>query len=142
MLKRFCVFIFSLSFLFVGCGNALASIDTEIQTSQTILKYAASVSAGTKNGQIKVSYNISSRGVASSIGISSIKIYATGEGCKATILGTTSNGLLANNTAKKAGTYTYSGDSGTSYYAVVTFTATVNGTSDWKTVTTNTVKAP
>ena len=67
MLKRFCVFIFSLSFLFVGCGNALASIDTEIQTSQTILKYAASVSAGTKNGQIKVSYNISSRGVASSI---------------------------------------------------------------------------
>ena len=95
------------------------------------LKYAASVSAGTKNGQIKVSYNISSRGVASSIGISSIKIYVTGEGCKATILGTTSNGLLANNTAKKAGTYTYSGVSGTSYYAVVTFTATVNGTSDW-----------
>lgn len=142
MLKRLCTLLLALSLLFVGCGSALAVDSADIQTSQTILKYSSSMEAGIASGQIRIPYSVSSRGVANSIGVSSIRIYTADGTHKATIAGNTSNGLLAKNTSKKSGTYTYSGVSGTSYYAVVTFSAIVNGTSDAKVVTTNTITAP
>lgn len=141
MLKRLCSLVLMLSLFVSCCGSALAAGGAEVQTSPTLSTYTTSLAAGSK-GQVKVSYNVSSWSTASSIGVSSIKIYKSNGTYVTTINGNTSNGLLASNTNKKIGTYTYSGASGTYYYAMVTFTATVNGTSDWKTVTTNTAKAP
>ena len=142
MAKRLCSFVLMLSLLFSCCGSALATGGAETQASPTLSRYTTSLTAGTKSGQVKISYTVSAWSTASVIGVSAIKIYTSNGSYVTTITGSTSNGLLSSNINKKNGTYTYSGSSGTSYYAMVTFTATVNGTSDWKTVTTNTAKAP
>lgn len=140
-MKRFFSCILVLSLLFACCGSALAA-DVEPLASPTITKYTASLSSGNNSGQVKFFYNVSSSASASSIGVSTIKIYKSNGTYVTTITGTTSNGLIASGTNKKVGSYSYSGVSGTSYYAIVTFTATVNGVTDSKTVTTNTATAP
>ena len=54
----------------------------------------------------------------------------------------TSNGLVRSNASRHRSTYTYTGTSGTSYYAEVTVFAKIGSDYDSRTVTTATVKAP
>lgn len=140
-MRRFLSCILAVSLLFACCGSALAA-DVEPLASTTISKYSAALSPGSSSGQITISYSVSALSSASSIGVSSIKIYKSNGTQVTTITGTKSNGLMTSGTNKKIGTYTYSGVSGTSYYAVVTLTATVSGVTDSKPVTTNTTTAP
>ena len=52
------------------------------------------------------------------------------------------NGFTTSGSGGHKNSYTYTGTSGTSYYAEVTIFATIGGVTDSRTITTNTVKAP
>lgn len=128
-------------FLFVFCGSALAA-DLEPQSSATIASCSATLKQGSGEGKVVVRYAVKGKNKKSTrIGVLSIKIYKLNGTCVATVAGTTANGLIAANVNSHSGTYTYSGTSGVSYYAVITFTA-ASGMTDSKTITTNTVTAP
>lgn len=140
-MKKFFSCFFAVALLLSCCGNAFAA-DVDPFSSSALAKYTATLSSGS-SGQVKLTYNVIASATASSVGVSTIKIYNANGNYLATIMGTTSNGLMAKNTTQKSGTYTYTGaTSGVSYYAVVTCTATVSGVTDSKPVTTNTAKAP
>lgn len=140
-MKKFFACFFAVALLLTCCGTAIAA-DFDSFASSTITGYSAALSPGS-SGQIKLTYNVTASSTATSIGVSTIKIYNANGNYAATIKGTTSNGLLTTNAKQKSGTYTYTGGaSGVSYYAVVTCTATVGGVTDNKNVTTNTAKAP
>lgn len=110
--------------------------------SNSSIDYAtATASTGSNSGEIKIIFDVSATGTASTIGISTIRVYASNGYLVRTLSGSTQNGLLKSNAHRYNSTYIYSGASGTSYYAEITFTATVNGVKDSLTVTTNTAKA-
>lgn len=142
-MKRIFSVILMLCMLATFCGSALAA-DTGVFASPTLSRYTAQLSKGTSKGKITVSYRVVASAPSSitSIGVSSIKIYKADGTYVTTISGTTSNGLVLKNASAHAGTYTYSGVSGTSYYAQVTMFATAGGVTGSGTVKTNTVTAP
>ena len=136
--------LFSLILALITIGSlshsALAAELTPY-SSPSIDYATATASTGSKSGEIKFGYDVSAVNTASTIGVSSIKVYKSDSSYVTTISGSTRNGLLSSNTDRKRSSYTYTGTSGTSYYAEITFTATVNGVKDSLTVTTNTAKA-
>lgn len=141
-MKRFLPFTLMLMLLFTCYGNALA-VETGVLSSSVMSQYSAVMFQGSARGVVEISYAVSGTApTMTSIVVSSIKIYTSNGNCVKTITGSTSNGLMARNTVKHSGTYSYSGVSKTSYYAIVTFSASVGGNSDTKQVRTNTVKAP
>lgn len=142
-MKRIFSVILMLCMLSTFCGSALAT-DAGFFASPTLSRYTAQLSKGTSKGKITVSYRVvaSAPSRVTSIGVSSIKIYKSDGTYVTTISGTTSNGLVLKNTSTHTGTYTYSGVSGTSYYAHVTVFATAGGITSSGTVKTNTVTAP
>ena len=75
------------------------------------------------------------------IGVSQIKIYRSNGQYVTTIQGSASNGLLINSNDAHNDIYTYTGTSGTSYYAVVTVYAYDGSRSDSQEIKTNTVRA-
>ena len=140
-MKRICAFSLMLCLLFTCCGTALAA-DAGTCSNPTLSTYAAQLAKGSSKGKVIIKYTIIASKIASSIGVSSIKIYKSDGTYVTTISGTTSNGLVLKNTSTHTGTYTYSGVSGTSYYAHVTVFATAGGITSSGTVKTNTVTAP
>lgn len=142
-MKRIFSTILMFCLLFSFCGSALAA-DAEVFSSPTLSRYTAQLSRGSSSGKITISYRVgaSASTTITSIGVSSIKIYKANGTYVTTITGTTSNGLVGRNASSHSGTYTYSGVSGTSYYAKVTMFATAGGINDSGTVKTNTVTAP
>ena len=122
----------------VGSASAQSPVDT--YSSDYIASCNATLSA-TGNGKIKITGSVRTVGTMSTVGISAIRIYKTDGTYVTRILGTTSNGLLKNNAASLSGSYTYQGSSGTSYYAVVTFTASNSSGSDSRMITTSTKTA-
>lgn len=140
-MKKFFSCILIVSFLFTFSGSVLATSINE-KSSSTLSEYNAKLISGNSSGDIKLIFTASSLTHANSVGISTIRLYKSNGSYVTTIVGTSTNGLLAKNALRHSGTYTYSGTSKTSYYAVVTFTATINGVTDTKSFTTNTMKAP
>ncbi len=141
-MKRIFSVILMFSLVLTFCGSALAA-DIELLSSPTLSRYTAQLSQGS-SGKISISYRVSASAptTISSIGVSSIKIYKANGTYVTTISGTTANGLVVRNASSHSGMYTYSGVSGTSYYAQVTVFATAGGITSSRTVKTNTVTAP
>lgn len=133
-MKKVISAILTLTVLFSLC--AVGAYAVEARASLTITYATASAKAGSRSGEINITYNVRSSKTADSIGVESIAIYKSGGGYVTTIDGTTSSGGRHN------GTTTYKGVSGTSYYAVVTLYAEVGSEYDSTTITTSTVKAP
>ncbi len=127
--------------LFTCCSSVLAA-DIDVQSNPTLSLYDAKLAKGSSAGKIVIRYQLTASKMASSIGVSSIKIYKSDGTYITTITGTTANKLIANNKTTYSNTYTYSGVSGTSYYAKVTMFATAGGVTSSGTVKTNTVTAP
>lgn len=126
--------------VFSCCGSALAA-GIEPYASITLGTAQASASTGLNSGEIKISYQARTNKIGSPVGVSSIAIYKSDGTYVTTIKGSTSNGLMASNTSSKSGSYTYKGNSGTSYYAVVSLGATAGGESDSRNITTNVARA-
>lgn len=123
-------------------GFSFACDNSAFRASPTLSEYNAKVSAGYASGDVIVSFDVEANVEGESVGVSSIKIYTTSSGYVTTIRGTAYNGLIGANTALHRSSYTYHGLSGVSYYAEVTVFATIDGVTDSRTITTNTVQAP
>lgn len=142
-MKRIFSIILMFSLFFMFSTHALAS-DAGVFSNPTLSRYTAQLSRGPSKGKITVFYRVSANAptAINSIGVSSIKIYKANGVYVTTISGTTSNGLVARNVTSHSGTYSYTGVSGTSYYAQVTMFATAGGTTGNGTVKTNMITAP
>lgn len=120
---------------------ALPASAIEARGSDTLLSYIAIVTPGDDPGEIEVSYDVSANKIADEVGVSSIKIYKSNGTYVTTINGTVSNGLIRKDASCHRSSYVYTGTSGTSYYAVVTVTATIGSKTDSRTITTSSAKA-
>ena len=125
------------------CGGATTARASDVlRSSPTLTRYGVVATKGTTSGKVVFTYDILANSVAESLGISSIVIYKSSGDYVTTIYPTTLNGLNTSNAMWHRSSYTYSGTSGVSYYAMVTVFATINGVTDSRTVNTITVAAP
>lgn len=125
------------------CSMTASAANSDIlRASPTLSSYSAILTQGSSTGEIKINYDVCANSKADSLGVSSIKIYKSNGSYVTTITPTALNGLSITNSGWHLSSYTYTGVSGTSYYAVVTVFATIDGVSDSREITTNTVKAP
>lgn len=114
-----------------------------MRSSPTLAIYSAKITQGaTGTGKLIISYDVSANTEAKEVGVASIKIYKSNGSYVTTITGTTRNSLIATNTERHRSYYTYTGITGTEYYAIVTVTATIGDKTDSKDYTTNTETAP
>lgn len=140
-MKRVITFVLALCMaLSCLCLPALAAV----YASPTIAASSATLYKGSKSGQLKISYSVSSNVRSSSLGVATIELYKdTGEYVD-TITGTTENGLVKNgNSTLHGGVYYYNdAEPGEYYYAEVTVFAVIDGVYDDYTHLTSTVRAP
>lgn len=129
----FCVVLM----LSLFCGSAKATT----YSSDYLDTYDASLSTGSRSGQLALDFQAYSCGTMKSVGISSITVYTNDGSYVKTINGSTSNGLLASQTFYHAGTYTISVTPGQEYYLRLTFVARDSYSGDSKFYTTNTAMA-
>lgn len=117
--------------------------EAAVTESDYISSYSVIIDAGDGNGEIDVSYSITSvAGVMAQVGVIKIVVYRQNGFTYKTIYGTTSNGLMATNTNGHAGTHTIQCVPGYSYYCKVTFYVGDGSNGDFRTVTTRTISAP
>lgn len=144
-LKRVITFIVVLAIAVTCVGPVYAARAPEPdspQASPTLSSYAVWLDPGTKRGELKISFDVTATGMASSLGVSSIKIYIEGSSVPVTIYGSTANGLKSSGSVH-AYTYSYTGaSSGAKYYAVVAVYAQIGDIVDSRTLRTTTVTAP
>lgn len=122
------------------CGTTASASVT--RSSPTLSSYSAVATRGSSAGKVIITYDVCANAIASSLGVSKIEIYRSNGTYVTAIYPTTLNGLKTSNAMWHRSSYTYSGTSGVSYYAMVTVFATINGVTDSRTVKTNTVTAP
>lgn len=91
------------------------------------------------SGQMDITFKVVAPIFASEIGVSKIEIYKASGSKVKTVYGSTANGLQASDISMHAGTYSYSGTPGTTYYAKVTVFASDGSGSDSRTIITNSV---
>lgn len=136
--SMFLVLLLSLTFC-VGIVSATeGGIDPH--ASHTIASTGAFASSGDNAGEVDIDFTITATDTASKLGAVTIVIHKP-DFTTYTVTGTTNNGLLGSGDAF-AGTYTYKGIKGHSYYAEVTLISTVGSLSDTRTITTNSATAP
>mgnify|MGYP000556496307 CR=1 FL=1 len=133
--------VLTAAIIFMILGNITASAST-MRASPTLSSYGVVLTKGSSGGKVIITYDVLANSVAESLGVSSIVIYKSSGDYVTTIYPTTLNGLKTSNAMWHRSSYTYSGTSGVSYYAMVTVFATINGVTDSRTVKTNTVAAP
>lgn len=130
-----------LAIIITTFGSVTASAST-LRSSPTLSSYGAIITKGASTGKIVITYDVLANSIADSVGVSSMKIYKSDGSYVTTINATILNGFTTSGHMSHRNSYTYTGTSGTSYYAEVTVFATIDGVTDSRTVTTNTVKAP
>ena len=141
--QRICLLIVAIILaLFVCVESVSAETYDMLRASPTLTRYSAIITSGSSAGKIVITYDIAANDIADSLGVSKMVIYKSDGGYVTTIYATALNNFKASNTVRHRASYTYTGTSGTSYYAEVTVFATIDGVTDSRTITTNTVKAP
>lgn len=120
----------------LSCGIAAA------RGSHYLAAYWVKMSAGDTKGALLIEYDVMANEHSDCVGVSHIKIYRSDGTYITTITGTTANNLLREGAAGHAGQYTHYGISGNYYYAVIRVYAERDGGSDYRDITTATVKAP
>ena len=145
-MKRLCkqvsLLLIVLALLMSSSGVAFAMSADAMRSSPTLNAYSAILKEGTAAGKVIVSFDVAANKQASSLGVSSIKIYKANGSYVTTINGTVQNGLKATQNFRYISLYTYTGISGTSYYAEVTVFATIDGVTDSRTITTTPQNPP
>ena len=121
------------------CGVVLAADTCSVQSSLTLTDYISELTSGNDTNKIRINYEVYSNGIASSIGVESIKIYKDNGSYVTTIWGNTSNGLIRTNSSVHLGTYDYTVSTDGAYYAEVTVFARIGTNYDSRTVTTSTI---
>lgn len=127
--------------IMISCCTFAQAADIKPMASVQIASCSAFAYTGSQSGQIDIEFNILATGVMKTVGASKIVIYKSNGQYVTTIIGTTSNGLLRSSSSGHNSMYTYTGTSGTYYYAEVTMYAYDGSSSGTQTITTKTVKA-
>lgn len=138
-MKRIASSVIALIIL-ISCCFAVPA--TAAFRSYYISDYSAFLKPERSGGQITVTADVTASKIANSLGVSEIKIYKSNGTRVTTITGSTKNGLIGSSTDSHSPTYTYTGSSGTSYYAEVTIFVSCDSGSDSRTVTTEIAVAP
>lgn len=137
MRKKAIILIMAVSMMFACVSVAQA------RASEYISNYTIYAEAGDNPGEIDIIFGVQGTPGVTKLGATSIKIYKSNGVHVTTIWGSTSNGLMA--TAGNRyfeNTYTFVGEPGTSYYALVTCYAGNASGSDTRQGMTPTIKAP
>lgn len=146
MKTRKCLAALVAAAVFAACcpvANAEAIPPIQPLASEQFTSYSAILTQGSGSGQLNITYSVWGKNEMTKIGVSKIEIYkSTNSYATFTVFGDTQNGLLATSTSYHSGVYTYTGNPGTSYYAVVTVYASNSSGTDTRTITTSTVTAP
>ena len=128
--------------LVLGILSGTVAYASTLRASPTLNAYSTIITKGSSAGKIVITYDVAANTIAESLGVSYMKIYTSDGSYVTTIYATSLNGFTTSGTMSHRNSYTYTGTSGTSYYAEVTVFATIGGVTDSRTITTNTVKAP
>lgn len=134
--RREIAILLTISLVF-ALACSFASANTE--ASDYLAEYGAALVAREESGRYDIYYDVTAVKRSDSLGVSQVKIYRSDGTYITTIFGSTSNGLIRENSPSHTGTYTYYGVSGNSYYAVVTIFAARGNGSDSRDITTNTI---
>lgn len=141
-MKRFAAIILALA-LTLSCtlGVAVAATKDPVSPRASLTIAATSVGSytGDNKGEVDFDYSINPTRAADQLGVSSIVIHKP-DGSTVTITGTKENGLIGSGNIH-AGTYTYKGVAGQSYYAEITLFATIGSNTDSRTRTTKSATA-
>lgn len=138
--QRICSFVLAIVLACSMCvGSASAGTSDILRSSPTLTRYSAIITKGNDSGKIVITYDVAATDIADSLGVSKMEIYRANGSYVTTIYPTSQNNFTNSNTVRHRASYTYDGTSGTSYYAVVTVFATIDGVTDSRTITTNTV---
>jgi hypothetical protein len=131
------LFKFISVFVVISVICSVAAVSAAARASDYIETYSASISrSGTT---VTVNYAIIGTGSMTSIGASSIVIYRNGVSV-ATFSYPTVSALRSSNTFTHDSNVYYTGTSGNTYYAVITFYAGNSSGSDTRTITTSSVR--
>lgn len=136
---------FELAFLAVVMLCILGGVTanaSSLRASPTLNAYNAIATQGGDSGKIVITYDVAANTIADSVGVSMMKIYKSNGSYVTTIYANSQNNFKISNAVRHRTSYTYTGISGTSYYAEVTVFATIDGVTDSRTITTSNVKAP
>lgn len=137
-MKRFCSLILCLVLTAtLCCGVASANI----QASDYLSTYNATLFTGKSSGQLRLDFNVSGKPNVATIGVSQIDLYKENGTFVKTIIGSERNGLI---TSGQIHVYSYyfSATAGQKYYAEVWFSAQDDdGGGDGRIVTTNVATA-
>jgi len=110
-----------------------------VYSSDYLSSYNGFALKGSSSGELDISYEVIAPIRASKIGVKKIEVYKESGSKVATIYGSTANGLQSSSISMHAGTYTYCGTAGTTYYAKVTVFASDSSGSDSRVIITNSV---
>lgn len=141
-MKRISILFLTFAMVLTCCCSVALAINRDTRASLTLSDYEIALKAGSRNGEIRINYDVTASRASDSVGVSSIVIYTSNGKFVTAITGTTGNGLVCEDTNSNMGVYSFIGTSGLSYYAKVTVFAEVGSDYDSRTVTTSTVKAP
>lgn len=140
--KKLALLFTSLILLIATLCPAASAIDISPRASDYLNSYGASMYQGSSSGSVRVAFTVLATKHSDYVGVSQLVIYKSNGTRAATITGTVGNGLLREDAATHAGSYTYYGEPGISYYAILTMYAERDGGSDSRSYLTNTIKAP
>lgn len=146
MTKRIVAIILACTLLicaFPVASYAAAPEQNEIEASNYLSGYNATLYSDGTSGKLKLWYEVYAKETMSSVGVYKIVVKKSNGTIVRTIWGSTANGLLGANYWFHNGTYTISNlTSGTSYYCAVTVIAGNSSGSDTRTITTSLVTCP
>lgn len=137
-MKRVITFLLTFSLTLVLICNVA---EANITASDYLTQYAAAL-IPTETGKYDIHYDVTATKRSDSLGVSKIVIYRSDGTYITTISGSTSNGLICEDSGSHTGIYPGYGVSGNYYYAVVTIFAERDGGSDSREITTNTIRVP
>lgn len=140
MLKKYTrmlavLLVFALTLAMQPVVLAARGEDTVNPTASTcIASSSASISA--YKGTVTVSFSITGTGKMTSLGATKVQIKDSSGSVVKTFYSSTTSGMMGYNKTYHSGSVTYSGSTGTKYYAVVSFKAANATDSDTTTRTT------
>jgi len=129
-----------LALLAVMAPQLLAAAPQEVSAARASSYFSKNYAyISSSGGTISVSFYVKAYSTMTSLGASKIQIYNSSGSVVKTFYSSSTSGMLGSNCSTYSGSVSYTGTSGTKYYAAVTFYASNSGGSGKAYATTDTV---
>ncbi len=126
MKKRFFTIIVLLV-VFVIFSQTTAFALNNVPHANPLITYKTGTVSTSGSGDITVTFSVSASGMMDKLGASKIDLYTSSGSYVITLSSENYSNMIKSSTSHHDSSVTYSGNSGTSYYAVITFYAELNG---------------